>query len=355
MATIRERKAQDGTTSYHVQVRLKGHPTETASFRRKTDAKKWAQATETAIRDGRHFQAHEAKKRTLAELIERYKREFLPAKRDAANQSRQLDWWKKHLGHSTLADVSPAVLADHKNKLATTKIRRGKTRSAATVNRYLAVLSHALSIAVREFQWLDDNPMRMVSKLKEPKGRVRFLSDDEREQLLKACAESSNPYLYPVVVLALSTGARYSEIMNLRWSDVDLRDGTAVLHETKNDERRQLPTKHLALDLLRDMSKIRRIDSELLFPRRDGRKAMNIRKPWLNALSAADIHDFRFHDLRHSAASYMAMNGSTPGEIAAVLGHKSLAMVKRYAHLSEAHTAGVVASMNEKIFSRPAS
>ena len=77
---------------------------------------------------------------------------------------------------------------------------------------------------------------------------------------------------------------------------------------------------------------------------------MDLRNPWEKALKKAEITDFRFHDLRHSAASYLAMNGATPGEIAAVLGHKTLQMVKRYAHLSEAHTASVVASMNARIF-----
>ena len=152
------------------------------------------------------------------------------------------------------------------------------------------------------------------------------------------------------MILALSTGARFSELMNLRWSDVDMDRGLAYLHETKNNERRAIPIVGLALEKLRALSKVRRIDTDLLFPREDGKKPMTIQKPWRNVLEEAKIEDFRFHDLRHSCASYLAMNGASLAEIAAVLGHKTLAMVKRYSHLSEQHTVSVVASMNEKIF-----
>ena len=128
-----------------------------------------------------------------------------------------------------------------------------------------------------------------------------------------------------------------------------MQKGVAVLHETKNEERRAVPLAGPALGLLRDLSRVRRIDSDLVFAGPDGR-AIFPRKPWERALAAAEIADFRFHDLRHSAASYLAMNGATLAEIAEVLGHKTLAMVKRYAHLTEAHTAKVVTRMNEAIF-----
>ena len=101
------------------------------------------------------------------------------------------------------------------------------------------------------------------------------------------------------------------------------------------------------------LSKVRRIDSELVFYGRDKAQAIDLKRPWETALRKADIDDFRFHDLRHTAASYLAMNGATTVEIAAVLGHKTLQMVKRYSHLANSHTAGVVASMNRKIFEQP--
>jgi integrase len=227
---------------------------------------------------------------------------------------------------------------------------QGAQRSPATVVRYLAALSHAFTTAVKEWGWLDDSPMRKVSKPKEPRGRVRFLDEEERRRLLLVCKESPNPYLYMVVVLALSTGMRQGEIMNLTWKDVDFAEKKIVLENTKNGERRVVPLVGFAAELLFKHSKERRIGTFLLFPRKDGQKPVNLRQPWIEALEKAEIEDFRFHDLRHSAASYLAMGKATAAEIAEVLGHKTLAMVKRYSHHSESHTSGVVAKMNESIF-----
>jgi integrase len=351
MANIQRRTTHEGKTSYRVQVRLKGYPPQTATFERLTDARKWAQQTEAAIREGRHFKTTEAKRHTLAELIDRYIREVLPGKRDKANPARQLSWWKDQLGAYMLADVTPALLVEHRDKLAGSTTVRHQERTPATVNRYMAVLSHAFTIAVKEWQWLEDNPLRKVSKPKEPRGRVRFLSDSERARLLAACRAHKSPDLYLAVVLSLSTGARQQEIMSLRWYQVDLNAGVIRLEQTKNGERRALPLTGHALDLVRERAKVRRIDTDLLFPsHHDTAKPINLRNVWLAALKQADIKDFRWHDLRHSAASYLAMNGATLAEIAEVLGHKTLAMVKRYAHLSEQHTAAVVARMNERIF-----
>lgn len=352
MAAIEKRETQDGKTSYRVKVRLKGYPVQTATFERLTDAKKWASSTESAIREGRHFKTTEAKRHTLGEMIDRYIKNILPSKpKNQRNQKTQLLWWKDQLGAYTLADVTPALIVECKDRLLQGNTHRGEQRQPATVVRYLAALSHAFTIAVNEWGWLDDSPMRKVSKPKEPRGRVRFLSDEERTALLKACKESSNPSLYPVVVLALSTGMRFGEIMGLTWDDVDVHQGKAILHETKNDERRAVPITGHALELLKGLAKVRRIDTRLLFPSPGyPRKPVELRYAWEKALDDAKLEDFHFHDLRHTAASYLAMNGATLAEIAEVLGHKTLAMVKRYSHLSEAHTTGVVARMNEKMF-----
>ncbi|MET0014784.1 MAG: site-specific integrase [Sedimenticola sp.] len=366
MASIRKRTKKDGTTSYRVDVRLKGFPPQRATFKRLTDAKKWGQQTEAAIREGRYFKTAEARKHTFSELADRYVKSVLPAKSLSAEkaQTSQMNWWKGELGHLVLADVTPAQITECRDKLLSETTKRGRIRSPATVVRYMAVLSHAFNIAVNEWGWLEDSPVRKVKKPKEPRGRVRFLSDDnigpngekiegERTRLLRACQESSNHYLYTVVVLALSTGMRQGEIMGLTWDVVDLHQGRITLLETKNGERRVVPLVGKALELLKEHAKVKRLDTRLLFPGRLKRKdikPVDLRLPWLEALKKAQIDDFRFHDLRHSAASYLAMNGASLAEIAEVLGHKTLQMVKRYSHLSEAHTAGVVSRMNESIF-----
>ena len=196
-----------------------------------------------------------------------------------------------------------------------------------------------------------DNPVKKVKSPKLPRGRVRFLDDDERQSLLNACKESSNAWLYFCVILALSSGMRQGELMGLKWQDVNLKDGFFILHETKNGERRRVPLSGLALSLLQEHAKIRRLDTDLLFPGNiHANKPIDLRKPFETALKAAGINDFHWHDLRHCTASYLAMNGASLAEIAEVLGHKTLAMVKRYAHLSDGHVSNVVASMNAKIF-----
>lgn len=195
MATITERTAADGTKSYRVEVRLKGHPPQRATFDRKTDAKRWASQTETAIREGRHFGTTEAKRHTLADLIDRYTRDVLPTKKDNTQgpQVQQLAWWKDQLGARTLADVTPALLAEYRDTLSREPVpskakdpnQAGpeRTRSPATINRYLAALSHCFTVAVKEWGWIENNPLLKVTKPKEPRGRVRFLSDDERTRL----------------------------------------------------------------------------------------------------------------------------------------------------------------------------
>ena len=352
MATFQKRKSKAGIVHYRVQVRLKGHAPQTATFKRLTDAKIWAQNTESGIRDGRYFQTVEARKHSVSELVKRYKKEHLAVSglKTKDDRERHLDWWSDQIGDTTLADLTPAVLTEQRSKLLGGEGAGGKPLSPATANRYMASLSHAVSIASNEWGWLENSPFRKIGQLKEPRGRVRFLSDDERKSLLNECQAHSDT-LYAIVVVALSTGARQGEIMKLRWSDIDFSRGIMRILDTKNDERRAIPLKGFAHDLMKERAKVRHIDTDLVFPSKiRPQKPLLIHKSFPEAVKRAKIEDFRFHDLRHSAASYLAMNGATLAEIADVLGHKTFQMVKRYAHLSEAHTAGVVASMNEKIF-----
>jgi integrase len=351
MASIEKRFTKDGKTTFRVKIRLKGFPAQHATFERLTDARRWVQQIETAIREGRHFKTSEAKRHTLTETINRYIQQILPTKPKSEKiQVIQLTWWKDSIGSYSLADVTPALVVQHRDKLAQGKTPQGGPRTPATINRYLAALSHVFTIAVKEWGWVNENPLRKVSKMKEPRGRVRFLSNDERLRLLTACKESSSPYLYSAVVLALSTGGRRMEILGLSWQDIDLNRAVITLHETKNGERRLLPLAGHALELIKEHSRVRQIHSDLVFPSKNLKKPVDIRTPWENALKRAEINDFKWHDLRHCCASYLAMNGASLTEIAEILGHKTLQMVKRYAHLSDIHTAKVVTRMNKQIF-----
>jgi len=352
MATINKRLTAEGKPYYTARIRLKGYPQQIATFSRITDAKKWVQDTESAIREGRHFKTIEAKKHTFADLADRYIKDVLPTKpKQQTRQTMQMEWWKERMGVYALADITPALIVQCRDELANGITYRGTQRTPATVVRYMAALSHAFTIAVKEWGWLDDSPTRKVKKPTEARGRVRFLDENERSRLLEACKESQNPLLHTCVILALSTGMRQGELMGLKWADVDLKKGFIILHQTKNGERRRVPLSGLALSLLQEHSKVRRIDTPLLFPSHTKpQQPIDLRKAFSNALEFAQITDFKWHDLRHCTASYLAMNGASLAEIAEILGHKTLAMVKRYAHLSDGHVSNVVASMNEKIF-----
>ena len=324
MASIEKRTDAQGNITYRAKVRIKGAPAQSATFARKTDAAKWAKSTEAAIQEGRYLPQAEARKHTLADLCDRYARDVLPRKKAKTQgpQRAQLAWWRDKLGVLTLDALTPAKVAEARDTLAATVSERRKAPlSPATVNRHLALLSHVCAYAVNELGWIDANPCAKVAKRQEPRGRVRFLSDAERARLLAACRDSKSPDLYPAVVLALSTGARHGELFNLRWPDVDMTRKVAILHETKNGERRVLPLTGPAAAILAERAKVRRLDTDLVFParkkQRDGTvKPLDIRAPWETALKVAEIEDFRWHDLRHSAASYLAMNGASLAEIA---------------------------------------
>ena len=358
MASFKSHTTKAGKTSYRAQVRIKGHPAAVKSFKRLIDAKRWAAQTETEIRAGKYFTIAEAQKHTFADLVSRYATDTAPQLADGARRVTQLKWWAAELGSYSLNDCTPARIIEARDKLATEPsqrggVRHGKataghkpnliTRSNGTVNRYTAALSHAFIVAVKEYQWIEANPVLRISKRKEPKGRVRFLSGGERDRLLQACQQSTNADLYPVVVVALATGARRGEIMSLSWDRVDLQRGFAIQEDTKNGDRRSLHLSGLALDLLKERSKVRCIDDNRVFPSDPG-----IHRD--HAVADAGIENFRFHDLRHTFASYLAMNGATLAEIAGAMGHRTLQMAQRYAHLSDEHKAGVVERMNTAIF-----
>lgn len=346
MGTIKERTDKNGKIRYQVIIRMKGYPTQTATFRNKTLAKRWEQQTEAAIIEGRHFKTSEAKKHTLKQMIDRY----LSQRQVSRCKQNHLTYWKHELGAYLLSDITPSMIAEKRDELLSSNTPRGTLRSPATVNRYIAALSHAYSIAFKEYGWVESSPVRYITKPKEPPGRVRFLNADERNQLLSACQKSKNPFLYCVVVLAMSTGMRQGEIMNLTWKDLDLFKKQIILEKTKNGTRRSVPIVGLAFELLTKLSVNRKVASELLFPGKLLQTPMDLRKAWLAALKQAKIQNFRFHDLRHCAASYLAMSGATLTEIALILGHKHIEVTRRYSHLSEQHVFGVVERMNESIF-----
>ena len=348
MGTIREYKREDGSSSFHAEVRLRGYPPQRASFRTKSLAKKWIQDTESSIRDGRHFRTAESKRHTLGELIDRFIDQWLPRNPNGiVKKTALLTWWKNKLGHILLSDLTPAFIAEARDNLLSEITIRKAIRSPSTVNRYLAALSKALTIAVKEWGWLDDSPMRKVTKPSEAKGRDRLLTLEEKDRLIVACRASSNPYLYPIVSIALLTGMRYGEITSLRWEEIDFINKTITLHMTKNGEKRILPLTELVEKIFRDLKRSSHQIGRIFCPRKYHNKTqkVDIRASFQKALEHANIKGFTFHMLRHAAASYFAMSGATQGELMAILGHKTPAMTKRYSHYSQKHIANVMEQM----------
>lgn len=216
-------------------------------------------------------------------------------------------------------------------------------RSGATLNRYLVALG-ALFTWARRNRLVPrgfESPTKHIEKRTESRGRVRYLSKDEREALLKACQGSGWPRLYLLVLMALTTGARRGELLGLRWKDIDLERGEAIIGEdadteTKNgDARCLILLPQVATELARFAPKDAAKSDALVF-----RSRLRPSQPYAtseafrDAMLAAGIKNFRFHDCRHTAASYMAQQGASLLEIADTLGHRQLRMVQRYAHLN---------------------
>ncbi|WP_407713501.1 tyrosine-type recombinase/integrase [Comamonas testosteroni] len=362
MAAIRERKDQNGKVSYQAQVRIHGYPPQSKTFLRKTDAKQWAMQTETEIRTGMTIRKSTASKHTVREMLERYRDNVLV---DLANGGKDhkthIAWWIDELGHYALSEVTTDLVTRSMDKLKKSKTRLGKSPAPATVLRYLMALSHAFNVARKQWNWCESSPVENVQRPKVKNERTRYLTDAEREALLHACKSSPNSDLYLVVLLAISTGMRKGEIMGMRWQDIHTAPDQSFtrvhLTKTKNDKARSVLLTSPALELLEER-RTRLLDglqaktaTGLIFPsgvHED--QPVDLRKPWGSALQAAGIEEFRFHDLRHTTASYLAMNGASLLSISKVLGHQTTKMTERYSHLATSHIDDVVRSMNAKKF-----
>lgn len=348
MATITVRNGARGVT-YKVEVRLAGHRAVTKTFKRRDDAKSWARDLESKLSKGEHADS-EAERRTLADACDQYIKTHPDI---ASDHARIVNWWKDTHGRRTLAKVTSPWLTEIRDDLAAGSYKVGpkdkqteRKRKPGTVNRHITYLRTVLSYCV-EIGWMSRSPA--VKKLHEEK-RVRFLSDDELTALTAALVECNERVMLPFTYCALSSGARAGELLDLEWKDVDLAKGVATIHTSKSGEGRKLYFRGKALELLKDYNKVRNIKSPGVFLLNSGAPLTHpvYGKLFREALAKANITNFRFHDLRHTAASYLAQNGATLLEIQQVLGHKTPTMTARYAHLVESHVESVVDRVMKK-------
>ena len=352
MAYIEKRAHPSGKTTYRARLRLSGSPAISESFPTRREAKEWSAKMEADIRQGRYFGRSESKEHTFSDLIDRYlERGTRNHPKSFQKYKMQLLWWKKHLKDYYLCHITPSVSSELKERLLKEETPRKTLRSQSTANRYLAALSGAFSVAVREWNWLKENPVSKIGRYKEGKPRERFLTKEEIERLLAVCKISRSPHLYAVTLFAICSGARKGEILGLKWRDLDFTRSTATFRDTKNGDTRTIPLSPALVSCLLDEKKKRVILSEYVFSSGDGKQPADFRGAWENAAREAGL-EICFHTLRHTAASHLTMGGASIMEVGAVLGHKTLAMVKRYSHLSVSSTAKVLCRMNEEVLGK---
>lgn len=333
MATIRERKSG----KFNVQVRRAGHPPASDTFDTMTAARKWARKIEGDIDENRHYGY--SRVRTLADAIDAFEKSAAKIK-TADDRSRHLRWWREHFGARKLFHFTSDVVDQAREQLVAENIeenpkRPARHRSPQTVRHYLMSLSACMEHARRKKKWIEKNPVADVDAPPVSPGRIRWLSADERKALLEACEASGNPDLALVVRIALASGARQAEIMTLRWPMLDLSRECAFLPTTKNGEPRVMPLPGDIAAKLRERAKVRKLKSDLVFPSPDDpMRPRNVWQAWDVARKVAGVPDFRFHDLRHSAATEMLRAGVDSRIVATVLGHRSMNMMRRYAHVA---------------------
>jgi integrase len=316
MATFRFR-----SNRWQARVRRLGQPDETRSFLTHQEAERWARSVESEMDRGSYVSYTEAQKTTLGDLIQRYVAEVLPSMKGAHEDSIRLKAiCRRPICKNSIASLTPAKIAAYRD-LRLTEV------AAGTVVRELAYLSSIINHGRREWGIHANNPVALVRKPTQPKGRERVLTSEERERLLVELQPTGrrNRWMLFVVILALETAMRRSELLSLRWGDINLERKTATLHMTKNGDGRTVP---LSTNAVQTLSEMPRSICGAVFPITACALAANFDK----AVERAKLPNLHFHDLRHTAITLMATKLPNLIELAAVSGHKSLKMLQRYYH-----------------------
>lgn len=332
MATI-ARIARQGGTVYKAIVKRGGRVLKTKTFARKTDAKDWARRLE-ADRQRLEALGSPGASLTFAQLAAEYLAGYTGR---SASRPAEVRWWAERLGSKRLTDISTDDIRQALDGFAQGRARRAgkrtvtgcvvvetaRQRAPATVNRRKACVSAVFKFA-NQRGYLSDNPARRIAIRPEHNRRERFLSPDERRQLLDACRSAPWPRLYLFALLALTTGCRRGELEGLEWQDIDFVRRIFQLRRTKNGDGRVVPFPTVAAEEL------------LKFRARAGRvfEGRSIETPWRRMLAAAGIENLRIHDLRHDAASSLINAGTDLYTVGQILGHRSTQTTARYAHLA---------------------
>lgn len=310
-----------------------------------TSNKKLAQAIEAKIRtevvEGTYFEKRIGHNKSFNALMDKFMEEYAPTV--SKNMQSAYKYYLKNLskffGNPRLDSIKPKLIAGYKVH------RRGEGASASTINRELYMLSKAFNLAVKEWEWLNDNPVSKVTKERECNERDRWLSDKEEKELLGNCPE----WLRHIITFDLHTGLRQDELLSLQWSRVDFPRRTILIKDTKNGKPKVLPLNVVALDILEVKSRVRSVKNDLVFFSGNGTKInrSNLKRTLKKVLERAGIENFRFHDLRHTFATRLVQRGEDIYKVAKLMGHKDIRMTQRYAHhSSESLRSGVDVLVN---------
>ena len=293
--------------------------------------------------EGKVPEIKKIKNYTFRQLSEEYV-DLMASQKDWVNKTRKVKQLVDYFGDLPLRHFNSMLVEKFKKK------RLEEVRNKpATVNRFLATLKHMFTMA-EEWEMVEEEFLKKVRKvklLKENNMRLRYLLEEEAEELIQNCES----HLQPIVQVALNTGMRKQEILTLKWDEnIDLKNGFILLTDTKNDERRELPMNNAVRGVLE--KQVRRIDVPWVFYNpKTGVKWGDMKRSFYSALRRAGIRNFRFHDLRHTFASHLVMAGVDITTVKELLGHKTLSMTLRYAHLAPSHKVAAVDLLNERLLS----
>jgi integrase len=319
MATIRKRGRR-----WQVQVRRLGHRPLAKSFASRAEAEAWARKTESSIDRGDAVPvtvtARKNKGLTLRELLTRYRNTFVAHKRSRAQEESAVDvFLREPICDLPAASITPLMISDYRD-------RRLTVVKPSSVARTLSIVQHAFEVAQREWGVLiAHNPVGKVKRPKLDNQRIRRLSADERTALFRSLAKSRNRHLGAAIEFALETGMRRSELLGLRWVDVDLNQGVAGIRRSKNGRPRTIPLTPRAVELLTSMEQ----SGDRILPMTPNA----LRLAWVRLCRRAKIQDLHFHDLRHEAISRFFELGLSLPEVALISGHADPRMLMRYTHI----------------------
>ena len=275
-----------------------------------------------------------------------------------AQYAWMLKFWNGTLGDYFISEITPALIYLVREKLISNPSHSEKAKNSkqkkyfksATINRHQAALSSVFNRAVTEWGYVTSNSVLQVKRLKEKNQRQRYLEKDEIKKLLNECQRSSNKNLYDFVLFAICTGARRGELRELKWSEVDLESSLVIFKNTKNGENKIIPLVSQIKCMMIKRYEGRRDKDGLVFGTYDQPiKVRDFRKAFDNAVIRAELKDFKFHDLRHTAATYLALSGIPIRDIAEILGHKTMQMTMRYSHLNSNRLQDAMIELNKKI------